>query len=168
MLFRLIVLTGNLKGQRITVGNDPITIGRDPACGICVSDAEVATQHAVLEHNELTGLQIKDLGSMNRVLVNNHEIREAHLKHGDIIELGRTRFLVQASVETDLTKKAPKLNRPRISLTPFLVVLPLLIVIYAVLSFGRKIMKENPVVVHVPVPAVATFVPGFSHRRRGW
>jgi|GEM_PF-1931565 len=146
MMYRLIFLTGNLKGQRITVASEPMTIGRDPECAICLLDKEVASKHAVLEHKALTGLQISDLGSMNKMLVNNREVKEAHLKHGDIIEIGRSRFLVQATVETDLTRKAAGIRIKNISLTPLLIIIPLLVVIYAVLSFCQKIMNESSTV----------------------
>jgi len=149
MLYRLIFLTGNLKGQKVTVTNEPMTIGRAPECSIIIIDSEAASQHAVLEHNTLTGLQIKDLGSMNKMLVNNRETKESHLKHGDIVEIGRTRFLVHATVETDLTKDAPKLRR-YISLTPLIIIIPMLVVIYGVVSFCQRIIKESAKVAQSP------------------
>ncbi|MDD4872216.1 MAG: FHA domain-containing protein [Kiritimatiellae bacterium] len=158
MMYRLIFLSGNLKGQKITVDDSaPMTIGHDPECSINIIDSEIASKHAVLEHNSLTGLHINDLGSMNKILVNNHEVREAHLKHGDIVELGRTRFLVQATVETDLTKNAPKTRIRHISLTPLLIIIPLFVVIYAVVSFCQKIIRESS---HVhPTPVVVSLPP---------
>jgi len=142
MMFRLIALTGNIKGQRITVTNDPMTIGRDTECSISLADNEVASKHALIEHSPVRGLHIKDLGSMNKILVNNIEVRQSHLKHGDIIEIGRNRFLVQATVETDLTKKAPYNRLKHLSPAPLLIIVPLLAVIYAILSFCHKIMRE--------------------------
>ncbi len=150
MLYRLIFLTGNMKGQRVNVDTAPMTIGRDPECSIRIIDSEAASRHAVLEHNALTGLQIKDLGSMNKMLVNNRETKEAHLKHGDIVEIGRTRFLVQATVETDLTKNAPRLRR-QISLTPLIIIVPMFVVIYGVVSFCQRIIRESSTVAPQPV-----------------
>lgn len=152
MLYRLIFLSGKLKGQRITVDDSqPMTIGRDPDCTINIHDSEAASKHAVLEHKALTGLSVNDLGSMNRILLNNHEVRSANLKHGDIVEIGRTRFLVQASVETDPTKNAPKARMRHISLTPLFIIIPLFVVIYAVVSFCQKIIRESTRVTPVPV-----------------
>ena len=102
MMYRLIVLTGPAKGQRITIGKEPVTFGRDPACSICLNDDEVARRHAVIEFNA-DGLFIRDLGSMNRILVNKREVRQQRLKHGDQIELGLTSFLVQALVQADVS-----------------------------------------------------------------
>lgn len=102
MMYRLIVLTGPAKGQRITIGKEPVTFGRDPDCSVCLADEEVAKRHAVMEWTP-DGLFIRDLGSMNRILVNKREIRQQRLKHGDHVELGLTSFLVQALVQADVS-----------------------------------------------------------------
>ncbi len=103
MLYRLIVLTGPLKNQRITVDREPMTIGRAPDSQIVLPDDEVAPKHAVLEHKPDDGLYINDLGTMHRIIVNGRELRHARLKHGDMVEIGRTRFLVQAIVAADVS-----------------------------------------------------------------
>ena len=86
MIYRLIVLTGPLKGQRITVDPEPMTIGRQEECDIQLPDNEVALHHARLEHRGAE-LFIRDLGSMNKVILNKREVQETRLKHGDILEL---------------------------------------------------------------------------------
>lgn len=106
MMYRLIILTGPQSGQRITVQREPMVIGRDPDCAVCLKDDEVARKHAVLEHRP-EGLFVRDLGSMNRILVNKNEVRETRLKHGDTIELGLTRLLVQALVQADIVEEPP-------------------------------------------------------------
>ncbi|MBP7829458.1 MAG: FHA domain-containing protein [Kiritimatiellae bacterium] len=129
MLYRLIVLSGPLKGRRLTVERAPTTVGRDPACAIHLDDEEVALRHAVFEHND-SGLVVRDLGTMNRVLVNKREVREAHLRHGDEIEIGRTRFLVQAllqtEVETTAAEDGEEEPRRRMGATPRTLLLLLL------------------------------------------
>jgi hypothetical protein len=143
VIYRLIGLTGALKGNRITVDSDSMIIGRDPGCAICIQDNDVAAKHAVLEIKSVTGLHIRDLGSLNKVLVNNREVKNVRLKHGDIIEIGRTRFLLQASVEADVSENSARVRRMQFSLTPVFILLPLLIVIYAIVSFCHKIMNEG-------------------------
>lgn len=110
MLYRLVLLTGPEKGKQITVETAPMTIGRDPGCAVRVSDDEVAREHAILEHRP-DGLFIRDLGSMNKILINSREVREARLKHGDVIELGRTRFLVQALVQAEVSAETARAVR---------------------------------------------------------
>lgn len=123
MIFRLIFLNGASKGERITVPRGISNFGRDAGCSICIpDDDEIALQHCTLRHTENDELKIRDNGSMNKILVNNHEISEATLKHGDIIEIGRTRLLVQAFVQAEVRnsassqRRAPGLLKPAVLL----------------------------------------------------
>lgn len=106
MLYRLVILSGALKGQRISVAEDPIVIGRAPDCTLPIRDEELALRHAVIERKP-DGLVIRDLGSMSGILLNNREVREAHLRHGDVVELGLTRLLVQAALQADVEEETP-------------------------------------------------------------
>ncbi len=114
MIYRLIVLTGPLKGQRITIDPEPMVIGRQEECDIQLPDNEVALHHAQLEHRGAE-LFIRDLGSMNKVILNKREVQETRLKHGDILELGRTRLLVQAIVQAEVQElpSNPSNHRPK-------------------------------------------------------
>lgn len=98
MLYRLIVLTGPLANQRITVTREPMNLGSAADCQLVLPDEEVAPKHALLEDRGEGGLHIRDLGTMHKILVNSREVRQSRLKHGDMVEIGRTRFLVQAVV----------------------------------------------------------------------
>jgi len=111
MIYRLIIVTGPMTGQRFTVTDSPFFIGRDPECGLCIQDADVARKHAIV-HLGREGVLIRDLGTMNRISVNNREVHEARLKHGDEVEIGRTRFVVQAVVEADVPQRADS-RKPR-------------------------------------------------------
>lgn len=111
LIFRLVILNGPRKGERITVPIEPMTIGRSAACGLALDDPEVAAEHAVVEHFQ-GGLLIRDLGSMNRIVVNKREAQRAILKHGDVVEIGRTSFLVQAFVQADVKGRAPEVIEP--------------------------------------------------------
>jgi hypothetical protein len=110
MLYRLIFLCGPRTGERITVTEEPMTIGRATECTVAVPDQEMARQHAVIEQKDAE-LYIRDLGSMNRILVNKREVREVRLKHGDEIELGRTRLVVQALVQAEVEGSATQQRR---------------------------------------------------------
>ena len=102
MMYRMIFLTGPLKGQRIAIAREPMTLGRDPGCAVYLPDEEVAGRHAVIEHRA-DGLFIRDLGSMNKILLNQIEVRQSRLKHGDTVAIGRTELLVQALVEAGVS-----------------------------------------------------------------
>ncbi|HOW98379.1 MAG TPA: FHA domain-containing protein [Kiritimatiellia bacterium] len=159
MLYRLIVLSGPLKGRRLTVERAPTTVGRDPACSIHLDDEEVALRHAVFEHND-TGLVVRDLGTMNRVLVNKREVREAHLRHGDEIEIGRTRFLVQALLQTEVEAPAEEEGEPRRGLgaTPRVLLLLLLFLALFIAYQRWAAQRTRPTTAFRPpveTPAVA-------------
>ena len=101
MLYRLIILTGPKTGEQLTVLRPSMTIGSGSDCSVCIPDEEMASRHALFEH-DATGLLIRDLGTMHKILVNHHQVEERRLKHGDEIEIGRTRFLVQATVRAEI------------------------------------------------------------------
>jgi hypothetical protein len=101
LIFRLVILSGPRKGERITVPIEPMTIGRGSGCGLRIEDPEIAYEHAVVEHHN-GGLLVRDLGSMGRTLVNKREVQRAILHHGDMIEVGRTSMLVHAFVQAEI------------------------------------------------------------------
>lgn len=107
MMYRLIVLNGPQKGSRVTVDEEPMLIGRCEECAAQFQDEEMALRHARIEqrNNELF---ITDLGSMSKIIVNKHEVKNARIKHGDIIELGRTRLLVEALVQAEVQTASPE------------------------------------------------------------
>jgi hypothetical protein len=101
MLYRLIILNGPQTGLRWSVPDGPLTIGRAPDCGLRLSDSEVAVHHAMVEPDG-DALRVRDLGTMHRLLINQREKCEARLKHGDVVEIGRTRLLVEAVVRAEV------------------------------------------------------------------
>ncbi len=111
MIYRIIFLSGPRTGERVTVTEQPMCVGRDPECVVHAPDNEMALRHAeVFQKGD--ELFIRDLGSMNKILVNKREVHESRLKHGDEFELGRTRFVVQALVQAEVNgRRAPRRRR---------------------------------------------------------
>ena len=99
-MYRLIFQTGPLKGKRLAIQQGPVIIGRDPDCHIAVADDEISRKHAVIELRD-DGFYIRDLGSMNGILVNDKTCRESKLKHGDNLEIGRTKIHFQQMGQDD-------------------------------------------------------------------
>ncbi len=110
MIYRLIFLNGPRTGERITVPEEPMCFGTDPDCAVRVDDPEMARRHAEV-YQKGDELFIRDLGSMNKILVNKRETQEARLKHGDEFELGRTRFVVQALVQAEVSGRRAQRHR---------------------------------------------------------
>ncbi|MCZ7592818.1 MAG: FHA domain-containing protein [Kiritimatiellae bacterium] len=141
MIYRLIFLNGPRTGERITVAEQPMCLGTDADCAVCVEDAEMARRHAeVFQKGD--ELFIRDLGSMNKILVNKHETQEARIKHGDEIELGRTRLVVQALVQADVEGRTRARRRRR--QTTWAVMSLLLIGVVLALS-ARYVPREQPI-----------------------
>ena len=96
----LVVLQGQRLGQRIDVGEQPVTFGRAPECDFQISERSVSRQHARV-WKEPAGYRVKDLDSTNKTLVNDQPIIEAELRDGDHIAIGTCvlKFMERSSVE---------------------------------------------------------------------
>lgn len=99
-MYRLIFQTGPLKGKRLAIQQGPVIIGRDPDCHIAVADDEISRKHAIIELRD-DGFYIRDLGSLNGLIVNDRPCRESKLKHGDNLEIGRTKIHFQQMGQDD-------------------------------------------------------------------
>mgnify|MGYP001321812485 CR=1 FL=1 len=94
-MYRLIFLNGRLKGRRVAVQQGTLVIGRDPTCQIDLAeDDQVSREHARIEQRP-SGIWLKDLGALNKTLVNDQPVDEVRLNHGDRIEVGHTQFEFQ-------------------------------------------------------------------------
>jgi hypothetical protein len=76
-------------GTRIGLGEESVTIGRLPECGIVVADPNVSRRHAVVRPAG-NGWAVADLKSTNGTRVNGIPITERSLSPGDQITLGAT------------------------------------------------------------------------------
>ena len=73
------------------LGDDPITLGREPDNSIPISDHSASRYHARVEcrgHDFV----VSDLGSTNGTLVDGVYVKEARLEHGAILRVGDTLF----------------------------------------------------------------------------
>jgi len=81
-------------GRRFTIGTDPIVIGRSPAAGVVINDANVSRQHAEIWRTE-QGIAVRDLGSTNGTFVNGFKIDAVSLSPRDEVAIGSLRFRVE-------------------------------------------------------------------------
>jgi hypothetical protein len=82
-------------GRRITVGENPVTIGRMPDCDIALADPEVSRRHAEVVRTP-EGFAVHDLGSTNGTKVNGAPVKDQPLSDGDEIRVGTTTFRFEA------------------------------------------------------------------------
>jgi general secretion pathway protein E len=98
----------------VSLGDQPITIGRSPENVICLEDGLLSRFHCVIEpaperpvNGEFgvdeTGapvdaptFHLRDLGSRNGTKLNGQKVNDAPLRPGDIIKLGNFQFTIEA------------------------------------------------------------------------
>lgn len=90
----LTIQNGGFRGARHELRADETLIGRNPGTDITLLDEGISREHAIVLRDETSGAySIEDLQSTNGTLVNGKRVRGAELQAGDVIEIGRTRFL---------------------------------------------------------------------------
>jgi hypothetical protein len=85
------------SGQRVDLGDTPVTVGRLSECTIPLNDSNVSRRHAEIRPNR-QNFVVVDLGSTNGTMVNGTRIHgETALSDGDIISFGSTYVRFEAS-----------------------------------------------------------------------
>jgi hypothetical protein len=85
------------SGQRIALGDRPVTIGRMSDCSIPLNDQNVSRRHAEIKPGRGAYI-VSDLGSTNGTMVNGTRIGgEQRLSDGDILSFGSTYVRFEAS-----------------------------------------------------------------------
>jgi len=103
-------LTLSFKGRLISIhhlGEAPTRIGRDSDCDIVIDSLAVAPHHAMISVHP-DGYSITATDDECPVLLNNEEIEEAPLHHGDLIQIGKhTLHYAEAAQEVAVMPAAP-------------------------------------------------------------
>jgi hypothetical protein len=85
------------SGQRIALGDRPVTVGRMSDCSIPLNDQNVSRRHAEIRPGR-GAYVVADLGSTNGTMVNGTRIGgEQRLSDGDILSFGSTYVRFEAS-----------------------------------------------------------------------
>ena len=85
------------SGQRISLGDRPVTIGRQSDCTIPLNDQNVSRHHAQIIPGR-GAYVVADLGSTNGTMVNGTRISaDTRLNDGDILSFGSTYVRFEAS-----------------------------------------------------------------------
>jgi hypothetical protein len=85
------------SGERITIGQRAVSVGRLPECTVPVGDANVSRKHCEIRPAG-GGFVVVDLGSTNGTKVNGMRIQgEYVLADGDIVSVGNTHLRFEAS-----------------------------------------------------------------------
>jgi hypothetical protein len=98
----LLMIDGPLKGKQFIVYKNPTIIGSSPRSEIYLfKDLEIESSHARIT-SARDMYEIEDLETQAGTLVNGQKIKRQQLKHGDIIQIGSTKFIY---TEKDKKKK---------------------------------------------------------------
>lgn len=85
------------SGQRVPLGDRPVTVGRMNDCTIPLNDQNVSRRHAEIRPSK-NAYVVADLGSTNGTMVNGTRISgDQRLTDGDIISFGSTYVRFEAS-----------------------------------------------------------------------
>ncbi len=100
----LIIIRGTPQGHRFFINQDGMTIGRDPTADITVNDPSISRRHAKFTLLPGKVVQITDLGSSNKTLVNDKQVlpnQTVSLAKEDMVKLGNSvfKFLPAGEVE---------------------------------------------------------------------
>jgi len=86
---------GLVEGDhRVTLGNQPLSIGRSSACDICLPDPQVAQLHVEIIPQVAGGWRVVDQGSGRPTLWNGAPISSAPLQHGAVLQIAHFRLQV--------------------------------------------------------------------------
>jgi predicted component of type VI protein secretion system len=163
MPYRIIILNGEKRGERLEVTPAPLVIGTDAGCPLQVSDPGCGAAHAELS---LRGgvLFIKSLSETFSIRVNETPLPESRLKHGDVIQIGTTRFFIQEFAEPGLWDTFSRQRNKRVWL--------MIGIILLLVSGGAFLITRSqhdapgecprPAPVTEPLPATAPSMPDDS------
>ena len=87
----LVVRHGPDAGSSYRLDAPVTAIGRHPDSEIFLDDITVSRRHVAVEHHD-DGYTLRDVGSLNGTYVNRKRVDEAHLRHGDEVQIGRYRL----------------------------------------------------------------------------
>lgn len=93
------ILNGPSKNTVVDIGEDSITIGRDPSCTLQILDKGASRIHAdIFRIGEL--YFIRDCGSRNGTYLNEQKLDEELLREGDVILIGATRIVFEGGEQS--------------------------------------------------------------------
>ena len=92
----LFALNSPCQGRQFVVSGQAATIGRSAECEIQIDLISVSRKHAVIQVAG-DGFRIRDLGSRNGLKINDIDLPEAELRHGDILTVGEVQLRFEES-----------------------------------------------------------------------
>jgi len=89
--YRLLVLTGELRGREVDVLSDSVSIGKSRSCDVVLPDDSVSRLHAEITR-EGDAYRFRDRGSTNGTFIGGARVQDAFLKPGDVLGIGEVQL----------------------------------------------------------------------------
>ncbi len=108
----LVSIAGPGFGQRKSLGEEPVELGRGVRCSWVIDSDSVSRRHAVVERCG-DAHQIRDLGSTNGTYVNDERIQVCVLGDGDRVQVGKSvlKYLAGGNIESAYHEEIQRLMR---------------------------------------------------------
>ena len=138
--------------KEVTLGVQPLTIGRAPDNDIQVDNLAVSSHHAKIM-NEAGKLVVEDLNSMNGTFVNNQRVKRVTLKPGDVVLVGQHTIEVRGEAEVPPVGgpvTAPKAVMPKMEETMVLDTKKRREMLAAAVAMGEGTQAATPARVRTP------------------
>jgi diguanylate cyclase (GGDEF)-like protein len=103
---------GEKMGQRHTLGDTPIVIGRSDSNDVAIADIGVSRKHARIEPSA-DGVYVTDLVSTNGTFINDRLVKGTEvIRDGDYLRIGNTifRFLAGGNIESEYHEEIYRLT----------------------------------------------------------
>ena len=103
-----IIMGGLDVGSEYFIDKRRIILGRDPDCDLVLRDDGISRKHAEVLRVSFDQLLVRDLESTNGTFVNGVQVREAEIREGGKVLLGRRtviKFVLQDQLEQNYQRK---------------------------------------------------------------
>ncbi|MFH2219480.1 MAG: GGDEF domain-containing protein [Pseudomonadota bacterium] len=103
-----VILGGLDVGSVLNISKSVMVIGRDADCDLVLRDYDISRRHAEIRRKGSNSLVIRDLGSTNGIFMGGEVIKEARLREGEKVLLGRQtvlKFVLMDELEESCQKQ---------------------------------------------------------------
>lgn len=96
----LVVIYGERLGERVTVREEPVVIGRGTDCDVRIRHRNISRRHCRIWQDD-SRYWLEDLGSTNGTFINDKPVSQSEISDGDHITIGQSilKFIGESSVE---------------------------------------------------------------------
>ncbi|MDW8360837.1 MAG: sigma 54-interacting transcriptional regulator [Myxococcales bacterium] len=94
----LVVLAGPERGRQWELSGDVVRIGKSPDCDVVLDDPTVSRTHCELVR-DARGYLVRDLGSTNGTLLDGTAVREAYVRPGALLTVGKVELRIRPYAE---------------------------------------------------------------------